>query len=77
MADPRADRTVPRLMGVTEIQQALGVSRQWAYVLIGRKGFPDPVVDYLAMGKAWLASDVLEWIDTHRAQLAEEPETDR
>ena len=32
-----------RLVGVSEIAEALGVSRQRASVLCGRKGFPDQV----------------------------------
>ena len=75
--ETNADPRVPRLMGVSEIADRLGVSRQWASNLIQRKGFPDPAVDYLRMGKAWLASDVERWVADHRDQLAEDPETDR
>lgn len=62
-------------MGVSEIREKLGVSRQWAYVIIGRKGFPDHVVE-LAMGRAWLAEDVEQWIAQHRHEIAEDPESD-
>ena len=67
---------MPRLMGVSEIAERLGVSRQWTSNLIQRKGFPDPAVDYLRMCKAWLASDVERWIADHRDQPAENPEAD-
>jgi predicted DNA-binding transcriptional regulator AlpA len=60
-------------MGAAEIQERLGYSRQWTYVLIGRRNFPEPV-ETLAMGQIWLAEDVEEWIAKHRAELAEEPE---
>lgn len=66
---------VPRLMGAQEIQLRLGLSRQWAYVIIGRRGFPEPVAE-LAMGKIWLAEDVEAWIKEHRPELAEDPETE-
>lgn len=64
---------VPRLMGAMEIQQRLGTSRQWTYVLIGRRDFPEPVVE-LGMGKIWLAEDVEAWIREKRPELAGEPD---
>lgn len=44
-------------MGPEEIRIRLGVSRQRAYILMGRKDFPDPWVE-LAMGKVWRSTDV-------------------
>ncbi len=44
-------------MGREEIRQRLGVSRQRAYILIGRKDFPDPWAK-LAMGEVWRSGDV-------------------
>lgn len=61
-------------MGQQEIRERLGYSRQHTAVLINSKGFPDPAVDYLAMGRIWLAEDVEGWIAEHRPELAEETE---
>ena len=63
-------RHLPRLMGQQEIRDRLGYSRQHTAVIIGAKGFPDPVYE-LAMGRIWLAEDVEEWIRTHRPDMAE------
>lgn len=60
-------------MGAMEIQARLGISRQWTYVLIGRRSFPEPVAE-LGMGKVWLAEDVEAWIAEHRPEIAEDPE---
>ena len=62
-------------MGAMEIQARLGISRQWTYVLIGRRSFPEPVAE-LGMGKVWLAEDVEAWITEHRPEIAEDPETE-
>lgn len=55
-------------MGAMEIQQRLGRSRQWTYVLTNRRDFPEPVLE-LGMGKIWLAEDVEAWINKHRPEL--------
>ena len=70
-----ASRQVPKLMGAAEIQERLGFSRQWTYVIVGRRGFPEPVME-LTMGKLWLAEDVETWIRGNRESLAQEPEGD-
>lgn len=44
------------------------MSRQRAYILIGRKDFPDPWRE-LAMGKVWRSTDVEAWIKVHRPHL--------
>jgi predicted DNA-binding transcriptional regulator AlpA len=62
-------------MGAKEIQDRLGVSRQRAYLIIGRRGFPEPY-QTLAMGSIWLQDDVEAWIREHRPEIAEEPEGD-
>lgn len=54
-------------MGAEEIRARLGVSRQRAYILIGRKDFPDPWVE-LARGKVWRSTDVEAWIKAHRPE---------
>ena len=68
-------RDLPRLMGQQEIRDRLGYSRQHTWIIIGAKGFPDPVYE-LAMGRIWLAEDVERWIREHRPELAEDPEAD-
>jgi prophage regulatory protein len=64
-----------RLMGPTEIQERLGISRQRAYILVNRRDFPPPRWE-LAMGNIWWADDVERWIAERRPELAEEPEAD-
>lgn len=46
-----------RLMGTAEIAELLGIFRQWADVLTGRRDFPEPVA-VLKAGRIWLAEDV-------------------
>lgn len=57
-------------MGPEEIRLRLGVSRQRAYILIGRKDFPDPW-RVLARGKVWRSTDVEAWIRERRPGLAD------
>ncbi|MFF5085332.1 DNA-binding protein [Actinoplanes sp. NPDC000266] len=53
-------------MGAHEIRVRLGsCSRQRAYQITTREGFPRPVAD-LKQGKVWLTSDVDQWIRVHR-----------
>lgn len=61
-------------MGAAEIQERLGVGRARAYVIVGRRGFPEPY-QTLAMGSIWLATDVEKWIAENRPEIAEEPES--
>ena len=56
-------------MGPEEIRDRLGVSRQRAYILIGRKDFPEPWVE-LAMGKVWRSTDVEEYAVARAKRLA-------
>jgi prophage regulatory protein len=55
-------------MGPDEIRERLNVSRQRAYILMGRKDFPDPWRE-LAMGKVWRSTDVEAWIAEKRPHL--------
>lgn len=48
------------LMGVTEIADLLGVSRQRVQQLAKTEGFPAPY-DVLTMGAIWLRVDVERW----------------
>ena len=65
-----------RLMGVKEIQQRLGLSRQRVQQLAGRSDFPVPY-DELAMGRIWLVRDVEAWIRVYRPDRADIAEHER
>jgi hypothetical protein len=57
-----------RLVGAAEIRVMLGgVSKQRAYQITTRQGFPEPIAR-LAQGKIWLAEDVETWIKAHRPE---------
>jgi len=58
-------------MGPEEIRARLHVSRQRAYIIMGRRDFPEPWRE-LAMGKVWKSTAVEAWIRQHRPELAEE-----
>jgi predicted DNA-binding transcriptional regulator AlpA len=60
-------------MGPEEIRVRLGVSRQRAYILIGRRDFPAPWRE-LAIGRVWKSTDVEAWIRVHRKDLVRDPE---
>jgi predicted DNA-binding transcriptional regulator AlpA len=49
-----------RLMGLTEIAEMLGVSRQRVYQLVRTAGFPEPLAR-LAQGAVWAGEDVERW----------------
>lgn len=53
------------LVGVAEIAELAGVSRQRVSVLVQRVGFPAPVVE-LRMGKVWRAKPVERWLEAWR-----------
>ncbi|MEV4269497.1 helix-turn-helix transcriptional regulator [Micromonospora aurantiaca (nom. illeg.)] len=61
------------LFGAAEIQERLGVSRQRAYIIISRKGFPEPVAT-LKMGSVWMKADIEAWIAENRPHLLESDE---
>lgn len=48
------------LMGLTEIAELLGVSRQRAHQLAATYGFPAPLAR-LAVGPIWAREDVERW----------------
>lgn len=60
-------------MGVTEIKDRLGISRNRTSILVYRHDFPRPRWT-LAMGNIWWADDVEVWIAENRPELAEDPE---
>ena len=57
-----------KLMGSHEIAERLGVSRDRAYDITTKKGFPDPY-QTLRMGSVWDAAEVEAWIRVHRPHL--------
>lgn len=67
--------TKGKLYTTGDIADLLGVSRQRAYVIANRKGFPDSFDD-LDSGSVWLVADVEGWIKVNRQQRAEDPEGD-
>lgn len=57
-----------QLMGLAEIRNRLGISRQRVHQLAAGSDFPKPC-DVLIMGRVWLEADVERWIRTHRPEL--------
>lgn len=55
------------LVGTYEIRQLLGVSRQRAFMVSYRAGFPKPVAE-LASGRIWNRGDVVAWVRVHRPE---------
>ncbi len=53
------------LASTHEIAELLGVSRQRAFMISQKKGFPDPIAELGADGtiRIWLRSKVLAWAD--------------
>ncbi len=49
-----------RLVGIAEISQMFGVSRQRAQQLVDQKDFPKPVA-ILAAGRIWRRREVVRW----------------
>ena len=54
-----------RLMGISEIAQLLGVSRQRAHQLAQSEDFPKPIA-VLAAGKIWEAKRIEAWAQRRR-----------
>lgn len=48
------------VMGLTEIAEFLGVTRQRVHQLAQQPGFPAPIAR-LSMGQVWKSKDVEEW----------------
>ncbi|MEU7753857.1 hypothetical protein [Micromonospora sp. NPDC049171] len=54
-----------------EIRDLLGgISKQRATIIVGRKGFPDPLAT-LKMGRVWEGKPVRAWIAKNRPDLAD------
>ncbi|MEU8423550.1 hypothetical protein AB0C15_22010 [Micromonospora sp. NPDC048835] len=60
------------LLGLDEIRDLLGgISKQRATIIVGRKGFPDPLAT-LSMGRVWEGKAVRTWIARNRPSPAGE-----
>lgn len=67
-------RVQQELIGLTEIKDLLAeyprfgheVTKQYVFTLSKREDFPQPILD-LAMGRMWLASDIVKWVDHYYA----------
>lgn len=62
--------TFPRLVGATEIADALALTRQRVQQLAHEPGFPRPVA-VLRMGSVWRARDVETWAEDAGRELRE------
>lgn len=65
-ATPVSD-PMPDLVGTYEIRHLLGVSRQRAFMVSCRDGFPKPVAE-LASGRIWRRGDVVAWVRLHHPE---------
>jgi hypothetical protein len=62
---------VHHLVGVAEIAQMLGVSRQRVNAIVKRHDdFPAPQAE-LSAGRIWLKADVIAWAQAHDRQVVE------
>jgi len=55
--------TTTELVGLTEIGQMFNISRQRAYALAKKRGFPEPV-STLSTGRVWEKGAVAAWGET-------------
>jgi hypothetical protein len=53
------------LVGVKEIAEMLGVSKQRAAQLVDQAGFPQPLGE-ISAGRVWRHQDVLKWARSTR-----------
>lgn len=63
-----------RLYTTGDIADLLGVTRQRAYAIANRKGFPDTFDEWTGGPSVWLTEDVDRWIAENRPTRAEDPE---
>lgn len=64
-----------RLYTTGDIADRLGVTRQRAYHVSRRKGFPEPFDEWGNGLTVWLVEDFDAWVKKHRPELAEDPES--
>jgi predicted DNA-binding transcriptional regulator AlpA len=63
-----------KLYTTGDLADLLGVTRQRAYALSRRKGFPDPYDEWPGGLAVWSVPDVDAWIRTSWHKRAEDPE---
>lgn len=63
-----------RLYTTGDIADRLGVTRQRAYAIANRKGFPDTYDEWPGELAVWDAAEVETWFRVNRPGLAEETE---
>lgn len=63
-----------KLYTTGDIADLLGVTRQRAFQIANRKGFPDPFDVLPGDVPVWLVEDVDRWIAENRKPRAEDPE---
>lgn len=61
---PCTNVAAPKIMGLSEVAQRLGISKSYARELSRQKGFPDGT--RLTAGTFWSAADVEAWIARNR-----------
>ncbi len=73
MITVRSVGTKGKLYTTGDIAGRLGVSRQRAYAIVNRDGFPHSFDD-LPGGSVWLVAEVETWIGVHRPARARNPD---
>lgn len=65
----RTRPVLPALVGITEVAQIIGRSKQRAWAWTQAHGFPEPVVE-LNCGRLWLEAEVIDWTiaNAHRLE---------
>lgn len=63
-----------KLYTTGDIADLLGVTRQRAYAISRRKGFPDPYDEWAGGLAVWPTADVDEWIATKWPRRADDVE---
>jgi predicted DNA-binding transcriptional regulator AlpA len=61
-----------RIMGVAEIKDLIGVSRQRVYQMAKRPDFPEAYAE-MAQGKVWRADEIEAWAAEHRDPSRRKP----
>ena len=55
------------IMGLSEVSEMVGKSKQYVKTYVDRGTFPKPVKE-LASGPLWLRDQIQEWMDTPRVR---------
>jgi predicted DNA-binding transcriptional regulator AlpA len=63
-----------RIVGVAEIKDLIGVSRQRVYQMAKKPDFPRPYAT-MAQGQVWQTGEIEAWIAEHRDPAKRRPAT--